>query len=222
MLGSDDASWCDDKRTAEPETCEHINDRALAAALDELSARFGAKVDNWRWGDAHQARSEHRPFSRVKPLARFFELRTPVGGDTFTVNVSRVGLKPDPTTGELYLDEHGPSLRGLYDLGDRAQSRVMHSTGQSGILFSPLLRQLRRTLDRRALRALVAVGGAGRRGRPVDHPASERSCALSSIGWPCGVRSAAACQACSSACSWSAPPRPLASTSVSRASSQCR
>ena len=74
----------------------------------------------------------------MKPLARFFELRTPVGGDTYTVNVSRVGLRPDPTTGELYLDEHGPSLRGLYDLGDRSRSQVMHSTGQSGILFSPL------------------------------------------------------------------------------------
>ena len=68
----------------------------------------------------------------MKALARWFELRAPVGGDTYTVNVSRVSLKPDATTGELYLDEHGPSLRALYDLGDPAQSRFMHSTGQSG------------------------------------------------------------------------------------------
>ena len=73
-------------------------------------------------------------------LARFFELRTRVGGDTFTVNVSRVGLKPDATTGELYLSEHAASLRALYDLGDPTQSRFMHSTGQSGIAFSPLYR----------------------------------------------------------------------------------
>ena len=83
------------------------------------------------------ARSEHRPFSRVAALAHLFELRTPVGGDTYTVNVSRVNLRPDPTTGERYLDEHGPSLRALYDLGDPARSRVMHSTGQSGNPFSP-------------------------------------------------------------------------------------
>ena len=76
----------------------------------------------------------------MKALAPFFELRTPVGGDTYTVNVSRVGLKPDPTTGELYLDEHGPSLRALYDLGDSSQSRFMQSTGQSGLFFSPLYR----------------------------------------------------------------------------------
>ena len=94
----------------------------------------------WQWGAAHIARSEHRPFSKVKPLARWFELRTPVGGDTYTVNVSRVALKPDSTTGELYLDEHGPSLRALYDLGDLSRSRFMHSSGQSGIPFSPLYR----------------------------------------------------------------------------------
>ena len=88
------------------------------------------------------ARSEHRPFSRVKPLAKWFELRTPVGGDTYTVNVSRVSLKADSTTGEFYLSEHGPSLRGLYDLADRANSRVVHSTGQSGIPWSPLYRNL--------------------------------------------------------------------------------
>jgi penicillin amidase len=52
------------------------------------------------------------------------------------VNVSRVGLRPDATTAELYLNEHAASMRGLYDVGDPAQSRVMHSTGQSGIVFS--------------------------------------------------------------------------------------
>lgn len=54
--------------------------------------------------------------------------------------MSRVGLRPLARTGELYLDEHGPSLRALYDLGDPSKSRVMHSSGQSGILFSPLFR----------------------------------------------------------------------------------
>jgi penicillin amidase len=72
----------------------------------------------------------------VKLLARWFELRTPVGGDTYTVNVSRVLFKPDPTTGEFYLDEHGPSLRALYDVADPKNSRFMQSTGQSGLPWS--------------------------------------------------------------------------------------
>lgn len=140
VLARDDTDWCDDRNTPAVETCAVQAGVALTRALDELQERFGADVAAWRWGHAHQARSEHRPFSRVKALARLFELRSPVGGDTFTVNVSRVGLRPDATTGELYLDEHGPSLRALYDVAEPANSRVMHSTGQSGIVFSPLYR----------------------------------------------------------------------------------
>ncbi len=140
VLERDDAWWCDDKTTPAVETCAQQIDIAFTRALDELQAAHGSDVSKWQWGAAHVARSEHRPFSKVKPLARWFELRTPVGGDTYTVNVSRVGLKPDSSTGELYLDEHGPSLRALYDLGDRSKSRFMHSSGQSGIPFSPLYR----------------------------------------------------------------------------------
>lgn len=135
VLARNDAWWCDDKSTPEAETCAQASDKALKLALDDLRDRHGPDVGAWRWGDAHQARSEHRPFSRVKLLARLFELRTPVGGDTYTVNVSRVGLRPDSTTGELFLDEHGPSLRAIYDVGDRSNSVVMHSTGQGGLPF---------------------------------------------------------------------------------------
>ena len=137
VLERDDGFWCDNKTTPASETCTQQIDAAFTHALDELQAVHGSDVSAWQWGSAHQARSEHRPFSRVKALAPWFELRTPVGGDTYTVNVSRVAMRPDAATGELYLDEHGPSMRGLYDLGDPAKSRVMHSSGQSGNLFSP-------------------------------------------------------------------------------------
>ncbi len=138
VLDRNDAWWCDDKSTAAAESCDEQINTAFTSALDELQAAQGAEVSKWQWGRAHQARSEHRPFSRVKLLSKWFELRTPVGGDTFTVNVSRVSLRPEVTTGELYLDEHGPSFRALYDLGDPSKSRFMHSSGQSGIVFSPL------------------------------------------------------------------------------------
>ena len=137
VLMRDDASWCDDRGTPVAETCAMQSSAAFTRALDDLQSRYGADVAQWTWGRAHQARSEHRPFSRVKLLARWFELRTPVGGDTHTINVSRVGLRTDATTGELFLNEHAASLRALYDVGDPSQSRVMHSTGQSGIVFSP-------------------------------------------------------------------------------------
>jgi penicillin amidase len=136
MLARDDARWCDDQRTPAAETCAQQADRAFGAALDELQALQGPDPAAWRWGQAHQLRAEHRPFSNVKPLARWFELRAPVGGDTHTVNVSRVNLRADGRTGELYLNEHGPSLRAVYDLADPAKSGFMHSSGQSGIPWS--------------------------------------------------------------------------------------
>ena len=110
-------------------------DLAFTRALDELQAAHGSDVVAWRWGRAHETRAEHRPFSRVKALARCSSCAWPVGGDTYTVNVSRVVLRPD-RNGELYLNEHGPSLRALYDLGDPARSRVMHCSGQSGLPWS--------------------------------------------------------------------------------------
>jgi penicillin amidase len=133
VIERDDAWWCDDKTTPAVETCAALSTRAMAAALDELAQRFGPDVPAWRWGPAHATVAEHRPFSRVKALARVFELRVPVGGDTYTVNATRVTLKPHPSTGELYLNEHGASMRALYDLANPAQSRVMHSSGQSGL-----------------------------------------------------------------------------------------
>ena len=140
VLERNDTYWCDDQATPSIETCEQQIDAAFTRALEELEGKHGADVSKWQWGQAHLARSEHRPFSQVPELARWFELRTPVGGDTYTVNVSRVSMRATPKTNEFYLDEHGPSLRALYDLGDPSKSRVMHSSGQSGLVFSPLYR----------------------------------------------------------------------------------
>lgn len=158
VLKGDQAAWCDDRATPTAETCPQQVDAAFTRALDELQTLQGKDVSAWKWGLLHQARSEHRPFSRVKPLARLFELRTPVGGDTFTVNVSRVNYRADPTTGERYLDEHGPSLRALYDVADPKQSRVMHSTGQSGLPWAP---QYRDFVDRWAKVEYVPLWGDG-------------------------------------------------------------
>jgi len=136
VLKADDAAWCDQRDTPLAENCTDQAGLALTRALGELQQRFGADPAKWRWGNAHQARGEHRPFSRVPVLHKLFELRAPVGGDTHTVNVSRVNLRPDKLTGDLFHSDHGPSLRALYDLSDAQQSRVMSSTGQSGNVFS--------------------------------------------------------------------------------------
>jgi acyl-homoserine lactone acylase PvdQ len=59
------------------ETCAQQVDAALAAALDELSARFGNDPAAWKWGAAHAVHAEHRPFSNVALLSRLFQLEAP-------------------------------------------------------------------------------------------------------------------------------------------------
>ena len=165
VLERDDTSWCDDRRTAKRETCAEQVDAAFGRALDELQQRFGSDVDAWRWGDAHVARAEHRPFTRLPSLARWFEIRVPAGGDTYTVNASRVSLRPDATTGELYLDEHGPGLRALYDLAEPRRSRMIHSSGQSGLSFSS---DYRSYVSRWAYGGYLPLWGDGKPGQMLE------------------------------------------------------
>lgn len=164
VLDRNDTSWCDDLGTPAVETCAQQVDAAFTRALIELQSAQGDDIGQWRWGQAHVARLEHRPFSRVPLLARWFELRTPVGGDAYTVNASRVGLRPDASSGELYLGEHGAGLRALYDLGHRGKSRVIQSSGQSGIAFST---EYRNFVDRWSKVEYVPLWGDGRAGRQL-------------------------------------------------------
>lgn len=133
VLDRNDNWWCDDKTTPTAENCVELVSRSLDRALAELQQHLGPDIDRWQWGMVHQARSEHRPFSKVKTLAPGFELRVATGGDTYTVNVGRYHLKGD----EPYLSEHAASLRAIYDLGDPGQSGVTHSSGQSGLVLAP-------------------------------------------------------------------------------------
>jgi penicillin G amidase len=171
ILERKDGAWCDDKTTpAITETCDQQINTAMTRALEELSARYGRDVARWRWGDAHVARAEHRPFSRVPPLNLLFEQRTPTGGDTYTVNVSRVGLRADRTTGELYLNEHAASLRALYDVADPSRSLFMHSSGQSGIPWSPHYRDFLQPWATVQFRPVWGDGGPPAAGLTITPP----------------------------------------------------
>ncbi len=131
--GAPQARWCDDVRTARTETCDEIAAQALERALADLRQRFGDDAARWRWGDAHPALHEHRPFSRVKALAPFFEIRVPSPGGAFTVDVGRPAFDD---AAEPYASRHAPSLRAIYDLSDLERSLFIHSGGQSGNVLS--------------------------------------------------------------------------------------
>jgi penicillin amidase len=132
--------WCADMAKApaeKPQPCEDVLAVSLDTALHDLELRYGKNMSQWRWGEAHVARSEHRPFSKIAPLAEFFDIRIPTPGDTYTVNVGRYNLRDEI---HPFANRHAASLRAIYDLSNLENSRFMHSTGQSGNVLSPLYR----------------------------------------------------------------------------------
>ena len=54
--------WCDVRQSSRSETCTDIARQSLDAALLELSAQFGDRIDSWQWGQAHMARHDHQVF----------------------------------------------------------------------------------------------------------------------------------------------------------------
>ena len=127
------ARWCDNIRTPAVETCEEILAVSLDAALADLAKRYGANESGWRWGEAHFARHEHRPFSRQPLLAKLFDITVPSPGDTYTVNVGRNNLNDEA---QPFANRHAASLRAIYDLSDLEKSLYIHSGGQSGNILS--------------------------------------------------------------------------------------
>ena len=126
-------AWCDDRRTSERETCARQIVKGLDNALADLKGRYGDDFLRRRWADSHVAVSTHKPFSSTG-MARLFELRVPFPGDTWTVNVGRLTIADDA---EPFATRHAASLRAIYDMADPDGSVFIHSTGQSGNVFSP-------------------------------------------------------------------------------------
>jgi penicillin amidase len=127
------AAWCDDVRTPVRETCSTQAARAFDLAADDLHKRYG-EASAWRWGAAHTAAGDHRPFSFVPYVARFFSVAPETAGDSFSVNVGHYFIRDEARP---FANRHAPSLRAIYDLADLDRSLYMHSTGQSGNVLSP-------------------------------------------------------------------------------------
>lgn len=134
ILESNDASWCGSAG------CKAQSAAALDRALTRLQAAYGDDVSQWAWGRAHYALSAHKPFGNVPWLARFFDVRAPTGGDTFTVNVGQYWPNGDKTP---FANRQAASLRAVYDLADLENSRFIYQTGQSGLVFSSRYRDMR-------------------------------------------------------------------------------
>ena len=125
--------WCDDVRTRAKETCATLASRAFDLAAAELGKRHGDAA-GWRWGAAHIAASDHRPFGFVPIVKDLFSITPETPGDSFTVNVGHFFVRDEQRP---FANRHAASLRAIYDLADLDRSLFMQSTGQSGNVLSP-------------------------------------------------------------------------------------
>jgi len=123
--------WCDVVQSAPVETCTDIARVALDAALNELVARFGANIESWRWGDAHQATHDHTVLGDVALLRLFVNIRQSTSGGDHTLMRGRTRGGP-PGAADPYANVHGAGFRGVYDMADPEASVFIISTGQSG------------------------------------------------------------------------------------------
>ncbi|HJQ57788.1 MAG TPA: penicillin acylase family protein, partial [Vineibacter sp.] len=130
----DRPEWCDDVRTPAAETCPEILLAALDAALDELQARYGASMQAWRWGAAHQATHRHALFDAVPLLRDIASVRFPSDGGMHTLNRATPSFRDSRAP---YAAVHGAGLRAIYDFDDLDNSRFAIPLGQSGNFLSP-------------------------------------------------------------------------------------
>jgi penicillin amidase len=134
--------WCDDRTTLPRKSCGAVLAAALASAVEDLERRYGKDRSKWRWGDVHQAHSEHRPLGAVGKIAglldvaAIFNISVASPGDDYTLDVGRM----DFTSSEPFANRHAASYRAIYDFADLDRSLYMHTTGQSGNAFSPFYR----------------------------------------------------------------------------------
>jgi penicillin amidase len=120
--------WCDVIQSSPVETCADLARIALDEALLGLVERYGANIESWRWGDAHQAMQDHEVLGTVPVLRHLVNIRQSTSGDDHTLQRgSTSGEDPDP-----FLNVHGAGYRGVYDFADPDSSVFVTSTGQSG------------------------------------------------------------------------------------------
>ena len=125
--------WCDDVRTPAKETCAMQAAKAFDLAAAYLEKHYGAR-SQWRWGSIHVAAGDHRPFSFVPVISRFFSVAPETPGDGFTVDVGHFFIRDEDRP---FVNRHAASMRAIYDLADLERSLFIHSTGQSGNFLSP-------------------------------------------------------------------------------------
>ena len=145
-------AWCDNVKTESVETCEKILAQSLDIAVAVLIERHGAKLDDWRWGEAHVAHFPHPVLTHVPVFHIIANLNVPTGGGNYTLN--RGGMRLGAERNH-FRHVHGPGYRAIYNLKNPRESRFMIATGQSG---NPLSLKYRNFLEPWAAGQYIPLG----------------------------------------------------------------
>lgn len=116
---SDTPAWCAKKG------CAAELSVSLEAALRDLEKLAGSDPNQWRWGELHQVRLAHIPFSKVPLLSPLFDRRYPSAGSRNTVNAANARF--DLSNG--YEQTFGAAFRQVMQPG-LGRHLYVNSTGQ--------------------------------------------------------------------------------------------
>jgi penicillin amidase len=133
MLPYPELKFWDDASTPQVETGTEMLRTAFLAGVDEARRLLGDDPEQWQWGDLHGATFRNETLGESGNgliEARFNRGPYPVAGGTDIVDA--VGYYADEGYEVTWL----PSMRMIVDLGDLEKSLAIHTTGQSGHVYS--------------------------------------------------------------------------------------
>jgi penicillin amidase len=125
-LTANDASWCDNKTTPAPESCDDAVTRALHEGVADLNRRLGGDINRWRWDAVHRAVFPHQGLDSIAALRPLVSRSVPNGGDWSSVNIGTVAAD------RRYEQHLVPGYREIIDLSSANDSRFQDAVGQSG------------------------------------------------------------------------------------------
>lgn len=124
--------WCDNLETEAKESCSLILRQTFDETLSELKGAYGAEWQNWEYGKAHIAFGEHKPFGKVSPLSKVFNITVESGGGPYTLHRGQMDFGEEGP----YKNRHGAAYRAVYDFENLNNSIFIQSAGQSGNFLS--------------------------------------------------------------------------------------
>ena len=134
ILGTGGArDWCDNRKSPGRQDCSSIIIKSLKKSIDKLRAAFGDDWKSWRWGRAHIAFGQHRPFAKVPPLDKLFNVEIESEGGPYTLLRGQTDFREKENP---FYNRHASSYRAIYDFSDLNNSLYIQTTGQSGNFLS--------------------------------------------------------------------------------------